>query len=221
MKPGDFFVGVIDFFSILLPGTFLTGAIAAILPMPPVLEGLLASETAKWVAFALAGYALGHFTFLVAARLDGLYDKYRDWKWQGFRGSGKPLQEATALRRAQFPIAGDDLPMNTLDWAKSILLLRAPAALAEVERYEASSKFFRSMTLVLPLLGLAATWLGFWPMLPLGGAMAVLSFGTFAKLRFKSSDWAYKYVIVLDRLGELEKGRTPAKSGRAGDDERD
>jgi hypothetical protein len=157
MKPGDFYVGVIDFFSILLPGSLLVGTIATMVPMPSSLEPLLGSDTARWVAFALAAYALGHFVFLISALLDILYDKYRPLRWPNANDAEQPFKQAAALHYAQFPVGkpGDGVPMNTFKWAKSVLMMRAPAALADVNRYEADSKFFRSMAVVLPLVGVA------------------------------------------------------------------
>ena len=222
MKPGDFFVGVIDFFSILLPGSLLAGTFAVMLPLPAPLEPLLASDTAKWVAFALAAYALGHFIFLISALLDGLYDLYRPRRWPRSDDEEQPFKQANALRYAQFPIGKSDqgLPMNTFKWAKSVLMIRAPAALAEVNRYEANSKFFRSMAVVLPIGGVAGHGIGFAQVLPASLVLTFVSFLIYAQQRFKSTEWAYIHVLVLDRLGELEGGRTtPRNQATAGDDE--
>lgn len=211
MKPGDFYVGVIDFFSILLPGALLAGMLAILIPLPPALEPLLAPDAAKWVAFALASYALGHFLLPVAAQLDPLYDAFRDRRWRDFREAGKPFSEAEELRKTQLGTEDENLPMNTLEWSTSILMLRAPVALAEVERYEANSKFFRSMAMVLPVLGIASLCHGLRLVMPASIVLALASLWVFATLRFKSSQLAYRYVIVLDRLGELERRRSETK----------
>lgn len=223
MKPGDFFVGVIDFFSILLPGSLLAGILAVMLPLPPALEPLLASETAKWVAFALAAYALGHFVFLISALLDILYDAYRPKRWPHSDDEDRPFKQANALRHAQFPVGDLDKgrPMNTFKWAKSVLMMRATAALAEVNRYEADSKFFRSMAVVLPVGGVAGEEMGFTEVLPASLLLTIVSFVIYAQQRFKSTEWAYVHVLVLDRLGELEKGRTAPKDRSTPSDEED
>src|SRR5260370_550536 len=54
-KPGDFFIGVIDFFGILLPGAvllFLRGQ---------WLSQILGLNQTMWVVFFFASYVLGHF----------------------------------------------------------------------------------------------------------------------------------------------------------------
>jgi hypothetical protein len=220
MKPGDFHIGVIDFFSVLLPGALLAGMIAIVLPMPPALMLLLDSETAKWIAFALAAYALGHFVFLISAELDRFYDSYRRRRWPDADGPGKPFKEATALRCRHFANgceAEEDLPMNTFKWAKSVLMVRAPAALADVNRYEADSKFFRSMALVLPVVAIVCALSQLWPAALLALSLAFMSFLIYAQQRYKSTEWAYQYLLVLDRLGELRNGpRRPEKPATEG-----
>ena len=101
--------------------------------------------------------------------------------------------------------------MNTFKWAQSVLMLRAPAALADVNRYEAHSKFFRSMAIVLPVAGGAVDRFTNWQAFPAALASAVVSFVIYASLRFKSTEWAYRYVLVLNRLGELERRRSETK----------
>lgn len=211
IKPGDFFVGVIDLFSILLPGTLLAASLAILIPTPPPLQNLLAVGGARWVAFALAAYALGHFAFLLSARLDPHYDRFRDRKWPDFKAAGSPFEEATKLRDAQIarPKGPEDHRINTFKWAKTVLMLRAPAALADVNRYEADSKFFRSLVVVLPAVGLIAGLKEMWLVLPVALVLARVSFSIYAEQRYKSTQWAYHYVIVLGRLGELDKARAP------------
>lgn len=83
MKPGEFFVGVTDFFSIVLPGagiTFIALFWAGQIEVPAdhVLHGLLSlSGTPAWAAFAVVAYALGHIVASAGALLDPLYDSRR------------------------------------------------------------------------------------------------------------------------------------------------
>jgi len=215
MKPGDFYVGVIDFFSILLPGALLGATAAIVLDMPPVLRPLLTSDTARWVAFALSAYALGHFAFLISSRLDDIYDRYRPLMWPRANDEKGPFMEARALRCAHFANGADpekDVPMNTFKWAKAVLTARAPAALADVNRYEAHSKFFRSMAVALPIAGAAVAFAGDVRALPTALLLAAVAFFVYAQQRFRSTEWAYRYVLVLQALGELD-GRRPGPKG--------
>jgi hypothetical protein len=197
-KPSEFYIGLMEFFSILLPGALLTAALI-VQWEPQGQEGiarLLAVPGANWIAFALVAYALGHFAYLAAASIDSpLYDRYREWRWP--ERDDCCYVRATAALKAFFGTAqGKDVPMNTFAWAKSVLQLKAPAALADVERYEADSKFFRSLIVVLPIAGplLADT-----PRVAILPALAValISFLCYAARRHKSTEWAYRYLLVL------------------------
>ncbi|AQR74864.1 hypothetical protein [Sphingomonas sp. LM7] len=196
-KPNDFHIGVIEFFSILLPGALLTAALVGRFhpEFQEPLRALLAPAGADWVAFALTSYAAGHFIFLVASLLDGqVYDRLKLWK--RFRGGGDHCYaRATAARERFFDTTEKDVPMNSFAWAKSVLRLRAPAALSDVERYEADSKFFRSLVVVIPV---AALLLATGPVVAaLAAALTLASFFRYAERRYKSTEWAYRYLLVL------------------------
>jgi hypothetical protein len=197
VKPSDVYVGVIDLFSILLPGAALVAYAASIGPISGSIDRvpLLQGEAAKWVAFVLASYAVGHFVFLVAAYLDKpIYDRFRAWKWPDVDGNA--YRRATELRHKMLGGA-DDLPMNTFSWAKCLLALSAPAALADVNRFEANSKFFRSMIVVLAIIALLSPLRGDWGLLIVCPLLAYLSFLRYADQRRKSNVWAYQYAITL------------------------
>jgi len=59
-KPSDLFVGIVDFFSVLLPGAVL--AFALQLAKVGFIESQLVnrSQQTKWIVFVLASYLLGH-----------------------------------------------------------------------------------------------------------------------------------------------------------------
>jgi hypothetical protein len=202
-KLGDFYVGVVDLFSVLLPGGFLMAAL--VLVIPPSYGGffapLLATPQAQWAAFIFCAYALGALLFLPASRLDHrFYDRYRKRTWPDKDDHAYKL--ATALRGRVFPGPTEvDNPMNTFAWAQAVLLLHAPAAFAEVQRYEAESKFFRSLIIALPLSGflvvLRSQAVEQWVELLLALVLAGLCFLRYAERRHKSTEWAYRYVIAL------------------------
>jgi hypothetical protein len=148
--------------------------------------------------------------------LDLLYDGAKLWAW--FESKGLPLRERLGCWRKAFGAEREDSacyalvtrerdavfsdggkpPMNNFAFAKSMLRLKAPAMLADVERYEADSKFFRSLVVAVPLVTPAllpvpnAVWGAF--------ALAVASFLRYAERRYKGTEWAYRYLLVLRRL---------------------
>lgn len=220
-KPASVYVGVMELFTVLLPGAFLAAGILFALP-GAYLAQLLASlptDAAQWVAFLFCAYALGAFVFPAAALLDETYSPYR--KWQTRRRADHAYNRATALRCAFLgaPIkdAKADNPMNTFKWAKSMLMLQAPAAYADVQRHEAESKFFRSLAVALPVVGLLAASRPLDP--PLGPPVLAsltllligLSYWRYAEQRFKSTEAAYMHVITL-QLGP-KPATAPKPSG--------
>jgi hypothetical protein len=70
-----FFIGLMDFFSILLPGALLTHLLMG--EVGPVVlgdrYGTLAGSQA-WAAFLFASYLFGHLVFLLGSWLDEFYD---------------------------------------------------------------------------------------------------------------------------------------------------
>ncbi len=174
-----FSIGVIDFFSVILPG-----AVALFLLNQ---SGLGALSTVPYTrlddvqgaaVFAFVSYVLGHAIFLIGSWLDDLlYTNIRDYtrdKQIKRMAEGKPvlsrfwrvivwlifkddrnqaLTHAGTLKAAVLGSARKDA-VNNFQWAKSWLRLNHPASLSTVERLEADSKFFRSFAVVLIL------WLG-------------------------------------------------------------
>lgn len=212
-KPSDLYVGIVELFAVLLPGAFLAAAVTLVTPpqFTAFLRPLLVSREAQWVAFAFGAYALGALLFLPASRLDDLvYNPYRKRHWPVEQDHAFAL--ATKLRQGCFPGAVErDDPMNTFAWAKSVLILHAPSALGDVEKYEAESKFFRSLIVALPLAGLLGLVKAQWAFLPVSVVLAGLCFLRYSERRHKCTEWAYRYLIAY-QMGPVAGGA--AASGR-------
>jgi hypothetical protein len=78
-EPEKFFIGLIDFFSILLPGALLTYLLND--DVGPWLFTIAGYQKLVgmqgWIAFIFSSYLLGHFIFLLGSWLldDRVYDK--------------------------------------------------------------------------------------------------------------------------------------------------
>ncbi|MBP9903386.1 MAG: hypothetical protein KBH45_18145 [Verrucomicrobia bacterium] len=73
--PQKFFIGLMDFFSILLPGALLTYLLMG--EVGPVVLGDRYARLAgaqAWAAFLFASYLFGHLIFLLGSWLDEFYD---------------------------------------------------------------------------------------------------------------------------------------------------
>lgn len=203
-KPEDFFVGVVDFFAVLLPGALLSFKLVDFARAHvfgktlPSLQG----EAQGWVAFAFASYLLGHFIFLAGSYLDPLYDRLR-------RRFVPKEKDRTYLRAREIKerVLGEtpSAPvMNTFQWAKANAQLRYPGALLVVRRHEADSKFFRSLIIVLviavPVLVSKAAWIESLVCL----VLILASLWRYAEQRWKATQRAYEYLIAM---GEREGTR--------------
>ena len=80
-EPQKFFIGLIDFFSILMPGALLTYMLKDDVGLHFFGDGYLKlAETEGWMVFFFSSYLLGHFIFLLGSWLldDHVYDRIRN-----------------------------------------------------------------------------------------------------------------------------------------------
>jgi 8-oxo-dGTP pyrophosphatase MutT (NUDIX family) len=241
-EPQKFFIGLVDFFSVLLPG-----AVVAYAGKDWAGKVLLRREcfpldgAEPLVVFLFASYLIGHFVFLLGAFLDEwVYDRVRTRtrsgqirrlaqgkslspRWlrrlvqTGFffgRGADHAVTKAAQLKTlALRPISAADA-VNAYQWCKAWLSKEHPEGLLAVQRFEADSKFFRSFVVVL--LGLGAVFL-----LTRRWAASLVCLGLllpallrYIDQRFKGTQQAYWFVITLEALGHASKPKPPeAKPG--------
>lgn len=178
--PQKFFIGLMDFFSILLPGALLTWLLMG--EVGPVVLGDRYAKldgTQAWVAFLFASFSLGHLIFLLGSWLDEFYDWARRYTlstqitrlarllpwparaliWLVFkRERNLAVDRASRIKQqALGPLQAKDA-INTFQWSKALLNVESPASLAVVQRFEADSKFYRCFTVVLLILLVAWPW---------------------------------------------------------------
>jgi NADH:ubiquinone oxidoreductase subunit 3 (subunit A) len=241
IKPQNFFIGVIEFFSVLLPGALLTYFLMGMFYGNVFGEGKIfappASETVKWIIFLLITYIVGNIIFMVASFIDVSYDKFLR---ESFFESNNDLTYKTArsIHRkfidtdeklkellAEGSLSDDEYReilscprpeiFNTYKWSQHFLLFKNPDALADVQRIEADSKFFRSLFvtfLVIAVLLFAQAYSA--PprqekIAVLFIVIALLCYYRYGDLRFKATQRAYEMVITAFHL---EPRRTTLKS---------
>ncbi|WP_373498722.1 NUDIX domain-containing protein [Desulfococcus sp.] len=222
--PQKFFIGLMDFFSILLPGALLTWLL-----MGEVGPIALGDRYAKldgaeaWAAFLFASYLFGHLIFLLGSWLDEFYDWARRYTlntqitllarrgrllpwparaliWLVFkRERNLAVERASKIKRqALGPLQAQDA-VNTFQWCKALLNAESPASLAVVQRFEADSKFFRCFAVVLLLLLIAWPWQHQWPLagIPVVLALLLLALWRYMEQRYKATNQAYWSIITL------------------------
>jgi hypothetical protein len=148
-KPGDFYLGVIDFFGILVPGAallYLYGERFAVLLAPCSEE----QETARWVAFAVGSYVVGQFLLGMGAPLNHLLGVFRPARKDHFY---------QAIRHTiDLPEGVKKTRTNVFYRAYAVVRLQSPSALAEIERQMADYKLFRSLTVLFGLKLVLMPW---------------------------------------------------------------
>ncbi len=223
-EPQKFFIGLMDFFSILLPGAvlvYLTMAVAGPKVLPDRYATLAGHEA--WAAFLFASYLFGHLVFLLGSWLDEIYDWVRRYTrneqialvahrgrllpwpartviWLIF-GRERNLAVDRAGRIKNHTLQGLQAKnaINTFQWSKALLNARSPASLAVVQRFEADSKFFRCFSVVLLILLVTWPLQRMWPRwgVPVLLALLVLALWRYMEQRFKATNQAYWSVITL------------------------
>jgi hypothetical protein len=141
-KPGDLFIGVIDFFGILVPGAVLLFLYGESLAKPLALS-LDQEQTPLLIAFFVGSYVLGHFLLGIGVHLNCLLCVYQPQTKDAFYKAIKDkidLPEGVAKTRT-----------NVFYRAYAFVRLNSPSALTEIERQMADYKLFRSLTVVFGL----------------------------------------------------------------------
>ena len=179
MEPQKFFIGVIDLFSVLMPGAL----VAYVLKYEARQAGLPAptdtlADTESWVVFLFASYLLGHLAFLLGGTIDSAYEVLRSgtalgqttrlakgkrpsssWLRRAARAlfskhADAALVQALRMKVRSLRRLSAEGSINTFQWCKARLSKEHPDGLAAVQRFEADSKFFRSFVVVLAALAI-------------------------------------------------------------------
>jgi hypothetical protein len=223
MKPSDFSIGVIDFFSVILPGALLTFFLKGMFYGTLFGEGKLFPEPQEGIAesavFLMVAYIVGNLIFMLASRLDASYDKHirkrlfqpkHDVTYkvasqlrEKFIETDVRLRELVVVDKLTEPDCQTILKnpnrhiLNTFKWAQHFLLFNKPEALAEIERTIADSKFFRSLVICFLIMAVVLL-VGKKTLFPgIFVALAVLCYYRYGELRFKATLKAYELIITF------------------------
>jgi ADP-ribose pyrophosphatase YjhB (NUDIX family) len=100
--------------------------------------------------------------------------------------------------------------INAFQWSKARLTLEKPSAMEPVQRFEANSKFFRSLVVILIVALLLDAVFGKWPIVVASALLLPLALWRFIDQRSKATTQAYWYLITLE--GEKEGGYRRAQA---------
>jgi hypothetical protein len=206
-KPADFFIGIIDFFGILIPGAVLL-----------LLQGPLFSQifgltfdpqgTLSWIVLGVGSYILGHLLLGIGVPLNGLAHiddwlrKYRDFRHvDGYYQAAKTsLMLPDGIKRTRTNFFYD---------AYAFVRLSNAAALSEIERQMADYKLFRSLTLVFAI-DVVLAQIGVWPSRTPYRWLASLVLFVVSLWRFHFLlNWTYEITFQYYALIRSQRTSTP------------
>lgn len=223
-EPQKLFIGLMEFFSILLPGALfaylLLHSQGQLTTGSSIYDDL---DGAKgWMALFVVSYLLGHIAFLIGALLDWPYDMLRrrtlnhQIRQLALRGRLTPwfirlvvylvfknerdlaVERAGCIKKKSLEGLRAGNAINTFQWSKVFLNTESSQGFLTVQRFEADSKFFRSFVIVL-ILALGMWCLNpQWPriVVPLVFLLLLLALWRYMEQRFKATNQAYWSVIT-------------------------
>ena len=214
-KPTDFFIGVMEFFAILMPGALLaflltdwgTPLFGDLLPALPGAAG-------KWIAFLIISYVLGHLLHHLGGIIDKwIYGRLYVKQWKRRKGEERLLTKTRELMDKEL---GKDANMtNAFSWAASYVRVHNAAAASELERGGAESKFFRSLAFVAVVA--MVLFASKSSLLATLGALILLVFSLwrFCDRRWKNVQLTYEYFIMLKMAEDKKASKSNSSASSA------
>ena len=197
-KPSDFYLGIVDFLGVLVPGAvlvFIQGH--RIFPAPSA-----PSSATDWTIFLGAAFITGQLLLALSELLNGLALPFDRILFHPLREGVDELEQRAALL-LKAGIVGKTGP-TVFHAALSYLRIKNGEAAAEVDRHMADYKLLRNLVAVFVTDFLASLILG-----PRSGArmifdgvLATLSFIAFARMLGWAHLLAFQYCCLIDSLKE-------------------
>jgi len=159
-KPQDFFLGVRDFFAVLVPGaTFLL-----LLPEKSLAVAGFGRSGLALLGVVIAAYLVGSVASAAGAALDHVVDpllasrRFRDRFGATLRRRQDLAErlQAELLGQCGDPLAGAEGRETVKDFWWTYLRLNSAEAMTELDRIEGTQKLFRSLVAVFLALALIA-----------------------------------------------------------------
>ena len=191
-KPGDLFLGVIEFFGILVPGAVFVLLHGDFLLCPFGLSVGRVQAATNWVPAFLIAYILGHFLLGFSVPFNRLAGRFPSKVTQAYFDHARKI--------VRLPSGIPPTMTNVFYSAFSYIRLHGPSALGEVERQAGEYKLFRSLTLLsiidIPLAAVTHE-------LTFARLASALLIGGLAYYRFQwLFDWTYQ--LTFDFYTQLQ-----------------
>ena len=194
MKASDIFIGLVDFFSTLLPGMLLVAGFPAstFVKLWGTRDAAAEWGMPKWAVLVVAGYVIGQLLHLLGAKL-------ANWVYPSLLRRFKPhnfdavSELATAVLSTAFPeTSGAEITRRS----EAVVKHLSPDLGVELERLEAAAKFARGLSLVALILAGHAAALCNWTAMVLWFVTALCAFVRFIDRRLIHNRYACELVVI-------------------------
>ena len=197
-KPNDVFVGVIDFFGILVPGSVLLFLHGNLILSQLGLSCRPDDKVFFWVVFLVGSLLLGHF-------LTGIGVLLLNWAF-GLPIGNLELYYKEVEDAIPLPIPRDR--KAAYHRAYSFIRLNSPAGIAEIDRQVSEYKLFRALTIAFMidfLFALATLDLGH---MALAMVLVLLSWWRFAFLVSWTQQMTFEFYVLLTKYAPKNAAAT-------------
>lgn len=204
-SPNNFYIGIIDLFAIFLPGSLV--ALTLYYYKHAQAEAFLrtSGQSDFFSGFVLlfASYLFGHIISQASAYLDKyLYDKVKDKLYK----NQTLLNQVKKVRTDVYHNTPEDMNLvSTYEWAELKLQKELPQVVQEAERYIADSKFFRSLLLILFVLGFILLFNKNYSLSVSCFLIAAFSLIRYFHKRQKAVKTLYKGIVFIEMLDNNEE----------------
>ncbi|WP_281321819.1 hypothetical protein [Flavobacterium aestivum] len=195
LKPGDFFFGLMEFLAYIVPG-FILCITLPIIKKYCVFDSLNIAENEATaftlLSFILISYILGHFIHHICAMaLNPIYEivylKRKMKKHASF------INESEEVILKKLPVQ-----IDLLKASEAYLRINHPNLIAELEKHEANSKLFRSLSLLSLYLCFFSSLN--WIIISSLIVISILSFNKFANQRWTHRYLVYQYFLIATEV---------------------
>jgi hypothetical protein len=207
VKASDYFLSLIEFFGILLPGALLC---FLFLPEARYILGALNIQVVKGyqelIVFTVVSYLVGHYinyfgrTIRISYnRLLFSFEKLRTY--HRHRDIGE--LHSYVSRQMHRAFGASEMVtyyVPTLAWATSFVRQKSLLTAMEIERMRASSAFFANFFVVLLLISIKWLIVGSILAAAITLGLSIFSFFVFRHLTTEILRFTYTYYIVLEKL---------------------
>jgi len=202
-KPGDFFLGIVDFLGVLVPGAVLVylqdQRLYLIYGISPL--------RVHWVAFVAVSYLFGHLLLALTESFNWLAGKVL----HVLHSISETQQAAEKLRKDSLPLLGTAAGKDsgtTFHAALSFLRLKNADAASDVDRHMAGYKLLRNLVAVF-LIDLVLTLLGTRQAsrLAADAVLSLLFFLAFLRMFQWAKLLAFQYSVLI--YNQMLRDQTP------------